>query len=49
MKDQPKVVIIGQFAEGTKNITYSMTQKYLKQKRFVTKMLIFSSMRQFDH
>ena len=49
MRDQLKVVIIGQFAEGTKSITFSTTQKYLKQKRFATKMLIFSSMRQFDH
>lgn len=49
MRDRLKEVIIGQFAEGTKSITYSTTQKYLQQKRFVTKMHTSLSMRQFDN
>jgi len=49
MRDQLKVVIIGQFAGETKSITYLTTLKYLKQKRYVTKMHISSSMRLFDH
>lgn len=48
MKDQLKVVIIGQYAEEMKNTIFLMTLKCHRQIRFVIKMRIFSFMRQSE-
>jgi hypothetical protein len=48
MRGQLKEATIGRFVEEMKSITSSMTQKYPKLIRYVTKMHIFSFMKQLE-